>query len=525
MNPAVARRTALPWAAVAIAVLPLVVLAVRYVIGLRDESIVAGDYAVLEAGTRSALRFEQFVGPYSRYHWHQPGPLPFYWLAPFYGLSGQNLGGLGLGAVVLNLLCIAGIVIAVDRMAGRRAAWAAAVAVAAFSWSYGTEQFGEVWNPSMTVLPIALIVVLTAALVCGEAWPLPWTALAASFAVQTHVSTGVTVLVMVAVGAGALAWQRRHSIASLRWPLVGTALAVYVAWILPVFQQATQNPGNLGKLLSFFRTNTSAPHPLRAATGAVVRVLGTTDHNAGIFVRSTTIDVRTDVTEQVVTVVVLVAALAGLAALGVWRRHRFVTALTVLALVGVATCILAARQVFGDLLLYLLVFVAGVALAAVIALAVGLVDAVSHRAGERALTVVGLVLLALFTAFNVRDATQARLVSSREYSAVVAEALPPVLRAVDGIQGPVRIEIVTHEQWSLAGALLNELEQRGTDVTVQPAWTFIFGDERRSNGREPAVLAVASPGHAPPSPCVVAAKQAGFVISGSGEVCPGTSRL
>ena len=509
----------LPWAALAVAAVPALVLIIRYLIGLRDESFAAGDYAVLEAGTRSALRFEQFLGPYSRYHWHQPGPLPFYWLAPFYAAAGQNLAGLGLGAVVLNLLCLSGIVVSVDRLAGRRAAWAATVAIAAFTWSYGIEQFGEVWNPSMTVLPVALIVVLAAALVAGAGWALPWLALASSFAVQTHLSTGPTVLVLVAIGVGAVIWRHRRSLHDLRSPVVATAVVVYVSWVLPVFQQVSREPGNLGQLLTFFRDNTHAPHSIQAAAGAVVRVLGTAEHNAGIFVRSTTIDVRTDVSGPVVLVVAMVSALALLGS-AAWRRKRsFPAALAALGLASIATCVLAARQVTGPLLLYVLVFICGVGLAALVGVLVGVTDLVGARVDRRAVLAVGVVALGVLTVLDMRHALDARLVSTRERAPVVADLLPAVLHAVERTDGPVRIEIFTHEMWSLAGAVLNELEQRGAEVTVQSEWTFLFGNEREASGNEPAVLVFASPGQAPAGECVVAEHSAAYIVLASGDAC------
>src|SRR5262245_31907925 len=62
---------------VVLAVIMLVLLA-RQAPPFREVS----DGAILEIYTLEALRAKLLVGPYSRFGWHHPGPLFFYWEAP-----------------------------------------------------------------------------------------------------------------------------------------------------------------------------------------------------------------------------------------------------------------------------------------------------------------------------------------------------------------------------------------------------------------------------------------------------------
>src|SRR5215467_11034858 len=77
-----------------------------------------GDTAVIESYTWMASTGDLLVGPYSRFQWHHPGPIAFYWIAPFYALSGAKPVGLSAGALALNLAVLAIMTSIVIRRAG-----------------------------------------------------------------------------------------------------------------------------------------------------------------------------------------------------------------------------------------------------------------------------------------------------------------------------------------------------------------------------------------------------------------------
>src|SRR5260370_15164117 len=68
-----------------------------------------GHHAVLELYTRLAASGDQRLGPYSRFHFHHPGPALFYLSMPIYELSGESHEGLKLAALPLNPLSFAGL--------------------------------------------------------------------------------------------------------------------------------------------------------------------------------------------------------------------------------------------------------------------------------------------------------------------------------------------------------------------------------------------------------------------------------
>src|SRR5258707_15575236 len=67
-----------------------------------------GDHAVLEIYTRLAASGDQRLGPYSRFHFHHPGPALFYLSLPVYEAAGRSHEGLKLAALVVNGLSVSG---------------------------------------------------------------------------------------------------------------------------------------------------------------------------------------------------------------------------------------------------------------------------------------------------------------------------------------------------------------------------------------------------------------------------------
>lgn len=134
------------------------------------------DMAVIATYTRLASHGQLWLGAYSRFQWHHPGPLPFYLLAPFYALSGGITPGLHAGAAVLSLGLLS---LALSVLLRRRPllGLAASVAFAVCAWR-SAEALASPWNPHMALLPMLALIVLTADVVAGRFRSLPLVACA-----------------------------------------------------------------------------------------------------------------------------------------------------------------------------------------------------------------------------------------------------------------------------------------------------------------------------------------------------------
>lgn len=303
------------WVGLVVVALPFVASAITIFLdgGYHPSADVAGTELI----TRDVGRYQLLLGPFSRDGWYHPGPALYYVLAVPYRLLGGSPSALAAGALVVNGLSLVGIGWIAKRRGGVPLMLCTLLTSLLMVRALGFEFLATPWNPWVTVLPYALLVMLTWAMTCGERWALPVAALVTTFVVQTHV--GYAVLALPLAGFGAL-WllvgefrsrrARREAIDArgaqvgekaegdadapaaaatadgeadmaadgvdgagsdagpaagpdaghrarwtarpLVWALAATGVVLVVAWLPPVVQQLTHEPGNLGVVVRWF---------------------------------------------------------------------------------------------------------------------------------------------------------------------------------------------------------------------------------------------------------------------------------
>ncbi|BCS35616.1 hypothetical protein TBR22_A48500 [Luteitalea sp. TBR-22] len=199
------------------------------------------------------------VGPYSQYGWHHPGPLQYYLHAPVYFVAGSTTFSLTLAALWVNGLALAALwrgLAAVPRLS----ALAIAAAVSAYVWRAG-DLAGSAWNAHVIVIPLMTAVVLCASGSLGRPLALAGGVVAASLAMQSSVSVGITAVVVVALTGGLALRTLAPNPAALRATLMATGVGVLL-WLPPVFEQLTGQPGNVTRIWSFFATAARPTHSL-----------------------------------------------------------------------------------------------------------------------------------------------------------------------------------------------------------------------------------------------------------------------
>lgn len=480
---------ALLWrdSAALVVVLPLAVMFAR-VCGHVDGGFVGGDPGVMEMWVRAARHGEAYLGPYSRFKWNHPGPVLFYLQVPLYFATGQRFGGLNLTSIVIAATTIAGLVVVVRSAAGRAAAALTTVVIVGGLFATGMNLTTSFWNPIVVILPLAATGVAAAAVAVGGRWWLPVVAVGASAVVQTHVGTVPLAGLFVAVAVVGAVVTSRRDLRALIAPAAVAGAASILLWALPVFQQVTQQPGNLGLLLQAFRTPPDHLHGL----GEIVRKV------TGLLVldgdRIVTRSVRSSSTPPPFStwfVVRLGALLAASAVLGVaaWRRgRRFEGVLSGLALGSTVVFLWSLRRVEGELHLYLALNALAVAVLLYLSVALGALAVVRpvirrwvagggtrRRAASLVTTLVPVVAaIALVPAAWTQG----------ERRAVDPEVPPIVDRVLADLAGDhtVQLRFVDGRTWVQGALLGNQLERRGHRVVVDPSWTFMFGRQREVDG-------------------------------------------
>jgi hypothetical protein len=255
------------WLPIAVSLLPFAVGMVVLVAVVGGDYHPAHDIAQIELRARDVGRYEVSLGPYSRDGWYHPGPAMFYLLAVPYRLLGSSSVGLGVGALAINGAAVAGMAVVARRRGGTPLLLITLVCCGLLVRSLGQGFLRDPWNPSLPVLAFGLVLFLAWSMTCGDVWALPVGAAVASFVVQTHIGYLALALPLVVWGAVwlvVLAIRRPEVVARRRLARSGlvTVGVLAVLWALPVVQQVTNEPGNLGEAWEYFRLTDDIAHTL-----------------------------------------------------------------------------------------------------------------------------------------------------------------------------------------------------------------------------------------------------------------------
>ena len=218
-----------------------------------------GDTAVIESYTWMASTGDLLLGPYSRFQWHHPGPVAFFWIAPFYALSGARPAGLSAGALALNLAMLAILTSIVIRRAGTALAIVLLATITFYSWRIAPV-LTSAWNPHVIVFAMMALIVAAADTIAGAASTLPVVAALASLVGQTHVALLPSALALgtaSAIGAVAGTWRHENAGTKISRAIFAAIAMLALFWILPIAEQFTGHPGNISQLWTFFVTE---PH-------------------------------------------------------------------------------------------------------------------------------------------------------------------------------------------------------------------------------------------------------------------------
>ena len=461
-----------PRIALALALAPLVVSAVALAVAVGGDYRPEGDIAIVEMTTRAVGDHWPLVGNHSRDGWHQPGPALLYVLAAPYRLLARSSIALPLGALAINGASVAGMAILARRRGGVPLMLITLLGCALVMRSFGPEPLRLPWHAWVTVFPYGLLVFLTWAMACGDRWALPVAVLVGSFVAQTHVGYVALALPLLALGAAWLLATHRRDLARLGWPSLCALGVGVLAWVPPVIDELTNDPGNATLLVRWFRnggTDGEASHTLLEGW----RVVSAQYAVAPEWLAGTRSPIGFDpeppyVSDPVVPVLLVVVTLA-VAVL--WRRRvsqsgQLVAVWAVASVVGVV----ATSRIIGPMYAYrfgwarMLGMVAGV----IVAWAAWRVVAEWRPALERrVLTPIAVTAIAVLAIVGSVAHVRAGVPQESE-SATIRELVGPVLAALPPGDGEVVVEGIDFFGVSYASGLVLQLERRGIDAGQPP---------------------------------------------------------
>jgi hypothetical protein len=245
----------LRWVLWAALVVPVLAAAVA---GARAGWLPTSDWALIELRVRDVGSHTPVLGPFSRFGWNHPGPLMFWVLALPYRLAGSSSDGLLVGAALVNLATV-GTTGWVAWRTGRLALLAfTTLGLSIVVAGQGADFLVDPWNPTIVTLPFVLLSLTTWAIARGDHRLVVLWAVTASWIVQAHVGFTPFVGLLGAWALGWLLWPRRRDAAVWRWLAVAAVVAV-VLWMPPLWEQATERPGNMVEFVRHFLGDSDEP--------------------------------------------------------------------------------------------------------------------------------------------------------------------------------------------------------------------------------------------------------------------------
>jgi len=493
------------WPAVAAAA-PFLALAAQLLL-LRRDPVVTGDVAVLDLQALDAASLDARLGAYSRFGFRHPGPAMFYAVAPLVAASGRAPWALHAGGLLLVAAALGAAVAVVTARAGRVAGALAALVVLVHVAAVQVGVLEVPWNPLVIVPVLALFLVLAGA-VDRPGPALAGAALSGSFLVQTHVGTALVVgaVGLVAVGAAAAGGLAGRG----WWPPAGRArIATLVlagltvlAWLPPLADQLTEQPGNLRAIASFFLhgegDRPTGPLDAAAYVGRELDVV-----RGAPYLGSLTPD-TVGRGRSLVVLAAAVAAAAGLVAAAGRRGLGLAARLGAVTLVGLAAAVVALTRVVGEMYWYLPLWVSALVVPLGAGWAIVAADVVRRRrpdptpaapdparrgparAAHVPVAAAGAFAVVLTVpalagpvyespAFPVEDRYRADVVAARAMVDGVVDATDAASVAFDAPDD---------RPWPTVAGVVVDLERRGVDARVTAPFAAVFGEAHLAEGDE-----------------------------------------
>jgi hypothetical protein len=490
----------LSWVVLATCLMPIAVAAAR---AIGRGWVPVGDAATIGIRARDVLGGGELplIGPSASSSWssgiyqNHPGPLFYDVLAVPAALFAGPVGQI-IGTVLIEAFAVLGIFVLARRRGGPSLALVALAMTAVLCWSMGSAVLVEPWPPNTLLLPVVCFLLLAWSVSDGDVACLPWLFGVGSFVLQTNMSYGVLVPVLVISALVGLVLRGRQdelrSARKIGW-LTGAVLVVL--WIQPLVEQVTgKGEGNISRIV---RGLGEGPMTLNwhSSLEAVAQVVALPPWWARpSFHQDFRFGLTGNPLPSVALALVSLSVVAGLLAWCLRQARRSGDATSTAALATAAVLVMAAVITANQTptsaqgtVAYQLRWLWPVALFVWLAVAsFGLRQAATRGGRAAPVSVVLAVVTAVVTMLNLSWTNQ---------GTTAAEATMPVARDLvrtidfDKVKGPVLVETDEGIWDPYSEAVLFELQHHGVDFVIHDRIGYrMLGEDRRWNGHNAAAL-------------------------------------
>lgn len=458
----------------------------------------SGDWALLAMRIEDVGHATPLLGPYSRFGWNHPGPLLYWTLAAPYHLLGWSAPSMLAATAFLNAAALGGTVALAWRRGRLPLAGLTTLALCMLTSTMGPELLRDPWNPYVTVLPLALLVMLCWSAAEGDRWAWPAAVAVGSFIVQSHIGYAV-IVIAIGVAAMTLAWRNRadHTVLPRGSRQRGLLLAVVTAVILicwvPVLIDQFFGSGNLTAIASYFIDSTDRPAGLHDAFAQAANNLSTGD--AGWLGGFALVGADGAVeggplSALLVPIALYMVTLTAAITSGARSALRF----QIMTGVAVASGIVATSRITGPMFGYLIRWWWVLACLWWLSILWSTISAAltwtRTPAIARRILPIAVVGLCLVSAFG--DARSTAYAADHapppepSNSLLLRDLLPPLIAELGSLDDvhDVRVEMVNSTWGTMADGVRYAIRHAGDELVVDPQYGFKFGEHRSADSRD-----------------------------------------
>ncbi len=414
-----------------------------------------GDYAANSLSVEEAKDFRQLLGPYSRFGFHHPGPLIFYFRAATEkALASFELSPYSVHNISQFILNVLSVFLMLLLLSWHSRSVLTPVVFFVFLWAIfqniDPSLWFDTWGPYAVICSSALYVVSCAALMRGRSVGLIPLILTGSLILQTQVST-VAIVPLLAV-MSFLFYTKKAGARRWKYLLWLSGVFLLVLWIPPLLDLISAEKNNISRLYSASQRNSEGQSFLSALNYLLsFYVPGVVKNKVmwflGLFVFLWAIPLSS---------------------------NKFYFHLRTLLTVCVLSSLVYALRIPGDLHPYLFSYHYAIS-----SLCYGLLFVlpfehfVRHRLSELFLTLLLLLFLSLSTGMYSRAHYNAQC---SQISADIVHRIEPEPSTLYRID----IDVTTDEKaWARALGIGLELERKGVLFCLNRKWSRLFNEAKR----------------------------------------------
>jgi hypothetical protein len=227
-----------------------------------------GDTAATLLRVYQAKKFTETMGPYSRFHYNNIGPIYFYYFALMDNILlfvKSEVGRIYIAQLLINMFFIMWVLSLIySRVKEKGETIVFFMIFTLFLIHMGADLYFSIWGPNQIFFPMLLFVIAVTYFANGNEKAIIPVVISGIFSMQQHISSLTIILpfCFIAVIVFFIIKKQKKTIVNYKYFYIGIIISILFN-IPPLIEQFTSPRGNLTKIFNFILNNKYGKHGFR----------------------------------------------------------------------------------------------------------------------------------------------------------------------------------------------------------------------------------------------------------------------